>query len=414
MPTARAVSTSAAPAPSRLRRSATIAALAVAVAAVVAWSLLPPRVAVVSVEQRDFVQTVVATGRVEAPHRVSIAAQLVGSVTEVPVAEGQTVAAGDPLVVLDARELRAAVDQAESAVEQARLRLRSIADVQHPVAEQALRQARVNLDNARAARQRTADLFAQGFVGQAALDDAQKAADLADAQVASARKQLEALERGGSEQRIAEAALAQARAAAETAQARLRYARIVAPASGVLIARAVEPGDVVQPGKTLMTLSPSGETQLVVQIDERNLARVRIGQPARASADAFPDQRFAAEVVYINPGIDAQRGSVEVKLRVAEPPAYLRQDMTVSVNIEVARRPRALLLPIDAVRDADANPWVLRVEDGVARRSDVRIGLRGNGYAEVLAGVAPGDRVVPPSATGVDAGDRVRVAAAGP
>jgi HlyD family secretion protein len=375
--------------------------------------LLPSRVALVTLEQRDFAQTVVATGHVEAPHRVSIAAQVVGSVSEVPVAEGQTVAAGDPLVVLDARELRAAADQADSAVEQARLRLRSIEEVQRPVAEQSLRQAQVNLDNARAARQRTADLFAQAFVGQAALDDAQKAADLAEAQVASARKQFDAFAATGSERRIAEAALVQARAAAETAQARLRYTRIDAPVGGVLIARDVEPGDVVQPGKTLMTLSPAGETQLIVQIDERNLARIQLGQVARASADAFADDRFAAEIVYINPGIDAQRGSVEVKLRVPQPPAYLRQDMTVSVDIEVARRPRAVLVPLDALHDADANPWVLRVEDGVARRRDVRIGLRGNGFAEVLAGVAAGDRIVSTSATSVRAGDRVRITNAG-
>ncbi|HEY2190416.1 MAG TPA: efflux RND transporter periplasmic adaptor subunit [Caldimonas sp.] len=400
------------PARSPLRRWRWIVALVVAAVAALVWWLLPARVAVVNVQQSDFVQTVVATGHVEAPHRVSIAAQVVGGVTAVPVAEGQTVGAGDSLVELDARELRAAADQAESAVEQARLKVRSIEEVQRPVAEQTLRQAHVSLDNARATSKRTADLFAQGFVGQATLDDARKAADLADAQVASTAKQLQALRPGGNEQQIAETALVQARAAAETAQARLRYTRIVAPVAGVLIARDVEPGDVVQPGKALMTLSPFGETQLVVQIDERNLARVQVGQTARATADAFVDQRFAAAVVYINPGIDAQRGSVEVKLRVPEPPPYLRQDMTVSVDIEVARRPRALLLPLDALHDADAQPWVLRVEDGVARRCDVRIGLRGNGYAEVLAGVAAGDRIVPPS-SGVGAGDRVRAAAAG-
>ena len=69
----------------------------------------------------------------------------------------------------------------------------------------------------------------------------------------------------------------------------------------------------VQPGKVLMVLSPAGETQLVLQIDERNLGRLKLGQRALASADAYPQERFAAELVYINPGVDAQRGTVEVQ-----------------------------------------------------------------------------------------------------
>ena len=96
---------------------------------------------------------------------------------------------------------------------------------------------------------------------------------------------------------------------------------IRAPVDGTLIARSVEPGNVVQAGKELMVLAPAGETQVVVQIDEKNLAQLKPGQQALASADAFPKERFRAELVYINPGIDALRGAVEVKLRVPEPPA---------------------------------------------------------------------------------------------
>ena len=139
---------------------------------------------------------------------------------------------------------------------------------------------------------------------------------------------------------------------------------IRAPADGVLIARDVEPGNVVQPGKELMVLAPAGETQIVVQIDEKNLAQLKLGQKALASADAYPHERFAAELFYINPGIDALRGSVEVKLRVPIRRDYLRQDMTVSVDIEVgAARATRWSRPADAVFDAaGAHPWVLAVD----------------------------------------------------
>jgi HlyD family secretion protein len=173
---------------------------------------------------------------------------------------------------------------------------------------------------------------------------------------------------------------------------------------------------VVQPGKVLMALSPSGETQLVVQIDERNLHLLKLGQRADASADAFAEQRFAAQLVYINPGVDAQRGSVEVKLAVPSPPEYLTQDMTVSVDIRVAQRPDAVLVASDAVHDLDTpQPWVLKLDGHRARRQPVQLGLHGSSVSEVLAGLRPGDLVVPASAAQIHDGSRLRpIAAAAP
>jgi HlyD family secretion protein len=160
-----------------------------------------------------------------------------------------------------------------------------------------------------------------------------------------------------------------------------------------------------------MVLAPAGETQVVVQMDERHLAQITPGQKALASADAFPGERFGAELVYINPGVDATRGSVEVKLRVPDPPKYLRQDMTVSVDIEVARRAAAQAAPSDAVRDAAGKqPWVLAVRDGHAVRVPVKVGLRGDGFTEILEGITPGEALIPSANVLVQPGQRVRAA----
>ena len=386
-------------------------------AALMAWAaprwVQGPEVPTEPVVRRDFVQTVVASGRVETPHRVNVGVQITGTVQRVPVAEGQTVAAGAALIELESSELRAALSQSELAVQQAQARLRQLSEVQLPVAEQSLRQAQANHDAARQALARNRELLAQGFIGQAAVDESIRAEQVAAAQRRSAEQQLASTRAGGSEAALAQAALAAAKAGVEVARAKLRYATVNAPVAGTLITRNVEPGDVVQPGKALMVLSPalaSGETQLVLQIDEKNLRLLRIGQPALASADAYPQQRFDAEVASISPGVDAQRGAVEVKLRVASPPSYLRQDMTVSVDIEVARRPAALLVPADAVMASEsAAPWVLKVDDGHARRQAVKLGLRSEGHAEVLGGLNEGDSVVPAAgAATLKDGARVR------
>ena len=371
-----------------------------------------PLVSTEAVQRRDFVQTVVASGHVEAPHRVDVGAQITGKVLRVPVAEGQGVKAGDLLIELEAAELTAAGRQADVAVVQAQARLRQLQEVQAPVAAQTLRQAQVSLDNARAVQARNQELFSKGFISQAALDDARKTVDLADAQMRTTQKQLEGKSVTGSDRALAEADVASARASAQAARARAGYAAITAPMAGTLIARNVEVGDVVQPGKLLMTLSPRGATQIVVQIDEKNLALLALGQGALASADAYAVQRFAATVGYINPGVNATTGAVEVKLDVAAPPAVLKQDMTVSVDIEVARRPNALIVALAAVHDPDsATPWVLRVEGRHAVRRDVRLGLRSGGLAVVTEGLAEGDSVVTSPAT-LAPGARMRPGAA--
>jgi HlyD family secretion protein len=370
-----------------------------------------PQVVAAKVVRRDVVQTVVASGRVAAPNRVDIGSQIVGTVSDVPVAEGQKVRAGQVLIRIEASEARAGARQAEVAVGQAEARLRQLRELQLPVADQALRQAEANLTNARAQFERNQKLYNDGFLGRSALDDAQRNLDVSRTQVEAARKQLESTKPAGSEYAVATLALEQARVSLQVAQAKLAYTTIVAPADGTLIARDVERGDVVQAGKALMVLSPAGETQIVLQIDERNLGRIKLGQRALASADAYPAQRFAAQLVYINPGVDAQRGTVEVKLLVPQPPEYLRQDMTVSVDIEVERSAAALTLPADAVRDmAGATPWVLIVRNGKAQRQPVKLGLRGDAIVQVVEGVAEGDRVVPASNARIKPDQAVRVA----
>ncbi len=370
-----------------------------------------PAVATDVVVRQDFVQSVVASGHVETPHRIDIGAQITGTVVRVPVNEGQGVKAGDTLVELESGELRASARQAEIAVTQAQARLRQMRELQAPVAEQSLRQAQANLDNSRSALDRSRSLVARGFISESALDESRKSVEIADAQVRATQRQLTTAQPAGSDYAIAMASVSEARAGADVARARALYSAIRAPVDGTLIGRNVEVGDVVQAGKVLMTLSPTGRMQLVVEIDERNLHLLAVGQKALVSADAYPQERFAAQLVFINPGINAQTGAVEVKLDVPAPPAVLRQDMTVSVDIEVARRPQALLVPAAAVHDGDAAaPWVLRLESGHAVRRPVRLGLRSGGFAELLAGLEAGDRVIA-ATSNVAEGARVRTAA---
>jgi HlyD family secretion protein len=366
------------------------------------------KVEVRRVERGELRQSVVASGRVRTPQRVELAAQVSGQVREVAVKEGETVRAGQLLVRLDDRELRAAADQGAASLNQSETRLRQLEELVQPVAEQNLQQAEANLTQARQQFERTRQLVAQGFYSPAQLDEAQRALTVAESQAKNSGLQLASNRPRGSEARLARSALAQARASHELARARLAYTRLLAPLAGLVLSRSVEVGDSVQPGKVLLVLAPAAETELTVQIDEKNLGLLALGQSALASADAYPQAQFPAEVSYIAPAVDALRGSVEVRLRVAAPPAYLRHEMTVSIDIRTGHKAETLSVPADCVRDAGGRePWVLLVRDGRTQRQPVQLGLRGGDRVELLQGVGEGEAVLPATAS-VAVGRRVR------
>ncbi|HZX86722.1 efflux RND transporter periplasmic adaptor subunit [Bradyrhizobium symbiodeficiens] len=373
-----------------------------------ARTILGPAIVVDQVKRGHLIETVVASGHVETPFRVEIGSQLTGTVQEVLVQQGEKVTKGQPLISLESRELKASVVQAQGAVAQAEARIRQIEELTRPSADEALTQAKATLLNAQKTYDRTAQLEHNGYATRAALDDAQKTLDVARAQMRSAQFQVYTASPGGSDYVMAQTLLNQARANLDTAESRLNYATIAAPRDGVLITRSVERGTVVQPGKALLVLAPAGDSQLVLQIDERNLGRIALGQKAVASADAYPDRRFPAVITYINPGVDISRASVEVKLTVVDPPDYLRQDMTVSVDIEVAAKDDALVLPLRSVHDVlSGAPWVLGIKDGRASQRPVKIGLRGNSHVEITDGLAAGDVAIPQN-SGVLTGQRLR------
>ena len=369
-----------------------------------------PFVAVDRVKRGDLIETVVATGNVETPFRVVIGSQITGTVEEVRVDEGQRVTKGQVLVSLESRELKADLVQAQGAVAQAEAHMRQLQELTLPTARQALKEAQATLLNAQQTIRRTSDLARSGFATRVALDTAQKELDVARTQVRTAELQVSTASLSGSDYVTGQTQLTQARANRDTASSRLGYATISAPRAGVLISRSVERGSVVQAGNTLMVLAPDGETQLVLQIDERNLAKLALAQQAVASADAYAAQRFGAVVSYINPGVDIARAAVEVKLTVPDPPAYLRQDMTVSVDIEVARRAQALVLAGRAVHDSlSATPWTMVIANGRVTRRPVHLGIQGNTQIEILDGLAEGDAVIA-ATSAVPAGQRVRPA----
>lgn len=392
-----------------------VLAVVLALAAWLRWR--PAEVAATQLRSQPLTRTLQFTARVKTPARVELGSTVTGRVLKVAVNEGDEVNAGAVLVRLEPDEARANLLQAQAALVQAEARLASQQALSLPTAQAALAQAEANLLAAQRELGRSKELVAAQFYSPQKLGESQRALDVARAQRDAARAQVQANQRGG-ERGAAQAQVASARAAVELAQAKLEQTTLRAPAAGRVLLRTVEPGQIVQAGKALLTLAVRGRTELVADVDERFLAQLQVGQAARVLADAYPTQPFSAHVDRLGAAVDAQAGSVEVTFVLdGVAPTFLREDMTLSTEVTTGRSAQARVLPLRALREVAnaARPEqgsVLVAQAGRAVVREVKLGLRTLDQAEVLSGLGEAD-VVLLDAT-LTPGSRVRAALALP
>ena len=338
-----------------------------------------PEIPAYQLEQRPLVQRVVASGEVDSQSLAQVGSEITGVVKARHVREGDAVRAGDLLIELHDEEQQARLREAEAA-------LRQLVQSQRPQTEAALREAQFNLAQASRERERREALVARQLLPAEQGEQARQAEISARSALQRAQAAAAAAAPGGSDEQLLQQRLAAARAALERTRIRARF-------DGVVQVRAVEPGDVVQPGTALLQIARADSREILVPLDEKELGPVAVGQPALIIADAYPTEVLEGRVSFIAPAVDTNRGTIDVHLELLESADFLRQGMTVSVDIRTASRDQALVIPNDALfnRRGDSAE-VLRLAGGrLAERVPVRLGLRGTGLTEVVEGGGAGE-----------------------
>lgn len=381
--------------PKRLPRWLFILLPLVLLAGWFAWqSWQGPEVAGYQLELRPLVQRVVASGEVDSQSLAQVGSEITGVVKARHVREGDSVSAGDLLLELRDEEQQARLREAEAALQQ-------LVESQRPQARAALREAESDLLQATRERERRDELFQRQLVSAEQREQAHQAETSARVRRDRAQLAATATEAGGSDEQVLQQRLAAARAM-------LEKTRIRAQLDGVVQVREVEPGDQVQPGRTLLQIARTDSREIIVPLDEKDLGPVALGQPAVVIADAYPLQPLEAKVSFIAPAIDTSRGTIDIHLDVLEPADFLRQGMTVSADIRTGSRDQALVLSNDALHNRQGNrAEVLRwTAARQVQRVPVRLGLQGTGLTEIAEGVAAGDIII---SGDVEEGQRVRV-----
>lgn len=333
------------------------------------------------------------TGTVVAERSAEVSAKIVAQVIALGAQEGDRVRAGALLAQLDARDLEAQTSQAASALAHAQAATATTGQgIQ--AAESALAQARARLTLAESTLKRVQALHAEGGVSAQALNEAQGEQRMARAAVEQARRQ-RAVSEG--QRREAGAMAAEAAAAMRLAATSKTYARVLAPFDGLVVEKRVEQGAMTAPGQTLYRLE-QGPFRLDVPVEERLASSLAPGAPVAVRLEAT-GVTLAGRVGRVVPAFDPASRTAIAKVRLPEHPA-LRSGMSARVRFEVGRAQR-LLVPTAAIVQWYnlTNVFVVGADNHVSLRL-VRLGAPTNGRVEILAGLEPGERVVldPPAA----------------
>jgi len=382
---------------------------------------------VTTVEVKEAATVLVAGGYVVAHHKIQLGSKVVGRVAWIGVEKGDRVKKDQVLVRLDDTEYRAQVEQARGALQAAAARLAQLQTGSRPEEIQQARartdETEANLRNAQTNYDRTLGLDRDGVVSKQEMDRARDQLDMARAQAEQARKNYELVRQGPRREEID-----QGRALVEQARGALRYCEtmrdateIRSPIDGTVLERLVETGEMVTTmfvGETgakssVVSLADLNDLQVEVDISQTEFARVSLSQPCAVVPDAFPDRRYRAVVAEIAPQANRQKATVQVKVQVKNPDAYLRPEMNARVSFEDPRAGQAsvrqLLAPRSALFQADGKSAVMAVENGRAAVKPVTAGEEMGGSVRIASGLNGDETVVVSSPAALKSGQRVRV-----
>lgn len=313
----------------------------------------PLPVAVAAAERRDLARTVTVTGPIEPLRVIGVNSQAAGTVLAIRAQEGDRVAQGQLLAQLDGREAQAQLERAEAL-----------------------------LVSAQSAFERAQSLHQSQIITDAELDQARSAFEVARSDVALWRT-------------------------------RVGFTRIVAPAAGVVMSKAVEAGSAVSPNQQLFELADVSLLVVRVQLSELEVVHLAGGASVEVRLDAYPDVALRGTVRRVFPAADPQSRLVPVEVALGRRPRGVeaRPGFLARVTFPLDMRRGTVVVPASAVGVTEGAAFVYLVEADTLVRRSVELGITAGGWVEVTGGLEAGERVVTSGHTNLRPGTRVRVSA---
>jgi len=319
-----------------------------------------------------------ATGSILAFADAAVVSEVAGVIEDLPIEKGQEVKKGQMVAIVEHAEASARVLEAEAALQ---------------AAQAQVLQAEAKLRNVEVEHSRVSTLFADGVASQQMLD----AID-ANRDVAAAAKEM------------AVAQVAQAGAALQHVRVYLENHTVCSPMEGVVTARYVDAGDKNNPSEPIISIARMDPVKVVCDFPERDLPFLKCGQVAYLEVDAYPAERFPAEVKIVSPSMDSSARTVAVELWAPNGEGRLRAGMFARVVV-LGEEVEVLAVPDDALTRIPGTgvEFLFVIDDSTARRVDVQRGRHSGGWTEVSGALAPADLVVVEGQNNLRSGASVRI-----
>ena len=353
------------------------------------------------VEKGDLAKSVVATGKVTPITKVEVKSKASGIVKKLLVDYGDKVKKGQLLAQLDKVEIQAQVEQSRAAVEAAEASLKS--------SEADYERAKVDAEGPdvpllKRAYERAIGMAKEGVVSTSALEDAQKNYELALNKQNVSKAQVTVLK---AKMAQSHGQLGQDRANLKQLEEQLSYTDIESPIDGIVLSRDVEMGDAVSSilvlgssATLVMTLGDTSQVYVKGKVDESDIGRVYLGQPARIKVESFKDKTFNGVVTRISPmGVEKDNVTTfEVRVSINNPGGELKAEMTANAEIILEEHKNVLQIPegsiiYDKEKKASVEVPDPKGKDG-KRKLAVNIGISNGAKTELLSGLKEGDQVV--------------------
>ena len=374
---------------------------------------------IVATEQ-DYVPSLLLSGEVVAISNGEVTSAVSSTIQELRVREGERVARGELLAILDSEGAEAAVAQAQASLEYSQNGLdresqneaydssdlanqREQAEARIVAAELRLEQAQRTQEQAQADYQRSAALYQAGAISQQAyeqsglqLESVKNAAALAEKELELARLELSAIQETASDVAMLESEVRQKQAALQASESGLDDYYLYAPIEGQIIDIYKLQGDILTAGEALLSLSSTSRTRILIQPDQRYSSLIVPGTRAEAWSQADPGQHSGGRIVYVKPAWDAQAGTLEAEIELDDPASGFSLGAIVTVQLLAAEAQRAIIIPLDYLGslNGQSGVWIYRSDQLVFSPVTTAEGNQ-NGII-VKSGIEPGDLVVFP------------------
>lgn len=340
------------------------------------------------------------TGDILPLMQVDLFPKISGYIENIYVRLGDKVLKGQLIAQIDKADYLQKVKEVEARVLHAKAQLLEIETgtriEEIRKAEEAVRQAESRFNNAKIQRERIEALYKRGVISKKEYDISEMEFTVSEAQLESAREHLKLLKEGArkEEREAAQARLKEVEALLAQERLKLQYTQIVAPFSGEISRRYVDPGSLVSPSTPIVNIVHADTLKVIANILEKDVPYIKIGMKAKVRAEAFPDKIFEGKIMHISSSLDLHTRTLQAEIYIPNQDRLIKPGMFSRIEISLIEKPSAMVIPKNALIEQGKERFVFVVKGNKAIRRSILTGFEDDKFIEVKEGVSEGDFIV--------------------